>query len=103
MSDSVSKLLIEKCGVAFFLVVILALAIIAILHFGVKFDINEFIESRKKRHRKLAQSYCPHMDLIPRRDNSFQFIRSFTRRSERRTGFALDAEQYYLTSPVKRK
>lgn len=48
MSDSVSKLLIEKCGVAFFLVVILALAIIAILHFGVKFDINEFIESRKK-------------------------------------------------------
>lgn len=51
---------------------ILALAIIAILHFGVKFDINEFIESRKKRHRKLAQSYCPHMDLIPRRDNSFQ-------------------------------
>lgn len=57
MSDSVSRILIEKCGVAFFLVVILALAIIAILHFGVKFDINEFIESRKKRHRKLAQSY----------------------------------------------
>lgn len=72
MSDSVSRILIEKYGVAFFLVVILALAIIAILHFGVKFDINEFIESRKKRHRKLAQSYCPHMDLIPRRDNSFQ-------------------------------
>lgn len=72
MSDSVSKILIEKCGVAFFLVVILALAIIAILHFGVKFDINEFIESRKKRHRKLAQNYCPHMDFIPRSDNSFQ-------------------------------
>ena len=48
MSDSVSKILIEKYGVAFFLVVILVLAIIAILHFGVKFDINEFIESRKK-------------------------------------------------------
>lgn len=72
MSDSVSKILIEKCGVAFFLVVILALAIIAILHFGVKFDINEFIEIRKKRHRKLAQNYCPHMDFIPRSDNSFQ-------------------------------
>lgn len=72
MSDSVSKILIEKCGVAFFLVVILALAIIAILHFGVKFDINEFIESRKKRHRKLSQNYCPHMDFIPRSDNSFQ-------------------------------
>lgn len=72
MSDYVSKLLIEKCGVAFFLVVILALAIIAILHFGVKFDINEYIKSRKKRHQKLAQSYCPHMDFIPRSDNSFQ-------------------------------
>ena len=51
MSDYVSKLLIEKCGVAFFLVVILALAIIAILHFGVKFDINEYIESRKNGTR----------------------------------------------------
>lgn len=72
MSDSVSKLLIEKCGVPFFLVVILALAIIAILHFGVKFDINAFFESRKVRHRKLAQTYCPHMDFIPCSNNSFQ-------------------------------
>lgn len=72
MSDSVSKLLIEKCGVPFFLVVILALAIIAILHFGVKFDINAFFESRKIRHRKLAQTYCPHMDFIPCSNNSFQ-------------------------------
>lgn len=72
MSDSISELLIEKYGVAFFLVVILALAIIAILHFGVKFDINAHITSRKERHRKLAQSYCPHMEFIPRGDNSFQ-------------------------------
>lgn len=72
MSDSVSKLLIEKCGVPFFLVAILALAIIAILHFGVKFDINAFFESRKVRHRKLAQTYCPHMDFIPCSNNSFQ-------------------------------
>lgn len=72
MCDSVSKLLIEKCGVPFFLVVILALAIIAILHFGVKFDINAFFESRKVRHRKLAQTYCPHMDFIPCSNNSFQ-------------------------------
>lgn len=72
MSDSVSKLLIEKCGVPFFLVVILALATIAILHFGVKFDINAFFESRKVRHRKLAQTYCPHMDFIPCSNNSFQ-------------------------------
>lgn len=59
MSDSVSKLLIEKCGVAFFLVVILALAIIAILHFGVKFDINEFIKSRKKTTPKVSTELLP--------------------------------------------
>ena len=72
MSDYVTKLLIEKCGVPFFLVVILAPAIIAILHFGVKFDINTFFDSRKARHRKLAQTYCPHMDFIPCSNNSFQ-------------------------------
>lgn len=72
MSDSVSKLLIEKYGEAAFLVAIIALALIAILHFGIKFDINVFFKSRKERHRKLAQSYCPHMDFIPCRDNSFQ-------------------------------
>lgn len=72
MSDSVSKLLIEKYGVMVFLVVILVLAIIAILHFGIKFDINMYIASRKERHRKLAQSYCPHLDFIPCDDNSVQ-------------------------------
>lgn len=40
MSDSVSKLLIERYGVMVFLVVIFVLAIIAILHFGIKFDIG---------------------------------------------------------------
>lgn len=72
MSDSVSKLLIERYGVMVFLVVIFVLAIIAILHFGIKFDINMYIASRKERHRKLAQSYCPHLDFIPRDDNSVQ-------------------------------
>lgn len=72
MSDSVSNLLIEQYGMPFFLVVICTLAAIAIIHFGVKFDLNVFISSRKQRHRKLAQSYCPHMDFIPRGDNSFQ-------------------------------
>ena len=51
---------------------IFVLAIIAILHFGIKFDINMYIASRKERHRKLAQSYCPHLDFIPRDDNSVQ-------------------------------
>lgn len=46
MSDSVSKLLIERYGVMVFLVVIFVLAIIAILHFGIKFDINMYIASR---------------------------------------------------------
>lgn len=102
MSDSISEFLVEKYGVAFFLVVILALAIIAILHFGVKFDINAYITSRKERHRKLAQSYCPHMDFIPRGDNSFQVKSLFYTPFGTPTGFALDAEPYYLMSPIKR-
>lgn len=72
MSDSVSKILIEKCGVAFFLVVILALAIIAILHFGVKFDINEFIESCQKTAPKVSAELLPTYGFYPRSDNSFQ-------------------------------
>lgn len=47
MSDSVSKLLIERYGVMVFLVVIFVLAIIAILHFGIKFDINMFFKAAK--------------------------------------------------------
>lgn len=72
MSDAVSELMIEKYGVPFFLAAIFIPAIIAVIHFGVKFDINTSIASRKERHRKLAQSYCPHMVFIPRDDNSFQ-------------------------------
>lgn len=102
MSDSVSKILIEKCGVAFFLVVILALAIIAILHFGVKFDINEFIESRKNGTESYRRTTAHIWILSLVAIIAFKLIRSFTRRSERRTGFALDAEPYCPTNPIKR-
>lgn len=102
MSDSVSKLLIEKCGVPFFLVVILALAIIAILHFGVKFDINAFLRAVKydteSWHRPTVRTWILSLVAII----AFKLNRSFTRRSERRTGFALDAEPYCPTSPIKR-
>ena len=47
MSDSVSKLLIERYGVMVFLVVIFVLAIIAILHFGIKFDINRYCKPQR--------------------------------------------------------
>lgn len=47
MSDSVSKILIEKCGVAFFLVVILALAIIAILHLALNSISTSLLKAAK--------------------------------------------------------
>ena len=62
MSDSVSKLLIERYGVMVFLVVIFVLAIIAILHFGIKFDINMYIASRKERHRNSSLLFCKLLD-----------------------------------------
>lgn len=82
MSDSVSKLLIERYGVMVFLVVIFVLAIIAILHFGIKFDINMYIASRKERHRKLAQSYSRIWILFLVMIIVFKLARSFTRRQE---------------------
>lgn len=45
------------------LIVVIALALIAVLRLGVKFDINEYQKSRKKRHLSLARLYCPHIRL----------------------------------------
>ena len=103
MSDSVSKLLIERYGVMVFLVVIFVLAIIAILHFGIKFDINMYIASRKERHRKLAQSYCPHLDFIPRDDNSVQVSPLFYSPPGTLNWFCSRCGAVLLTNPIKRK
>lgn len=52
--------------------IIITLAIIAILKFGINFNLNEYLESRKKRHLLLARKYCPHMGLVARANNQIE-------------------------------
>lgn len=54
------------------LVIIFTLAIIAILKFGINFNLNEYLESRKRRHLLLARKCCPHMGLVPRANNQVE-------------------------------
>ncbi|MCR5393357.1 MAG: hypothetical protein K6E65_08675 [Olsenella sp.] len=43
------------------LIIAIAVSILAILKFGVNFNLNDFLSSRKERHLLLARMYCPHM------------------------------------------
>ena len=43
------------------LIVAITVSILAILKFGVNFNLNGFLSSRKERHLLLARMYCPHM------------------------------------------
>lgn len=51
------------------LIVVIAIALIGVLRFGFKLDLNEFLKSRKLRHRRLAQHSCSHMDLEQQGDD----------------------------------
>lgn len=55
--------LMENLGVAITVFVVILLGIIAIMRFGLQFDLNKYLESRKKKHASLAQRECPHMSI----------------------------------------
>lgn len=57
------------------LIIVITFSILAIMKFGVNFNLNDFLASRKERHRSLARMSCPHMIIIPHNDNEFE-IRS---------------------------
>lgn len=61
MEVQIFEYLVEWFGPKFALIVVITLAIIAIFRFGLKFDLNKYFDSRKKRHLKLARLECPHM------------------------------------------
>lgn len=50
-------------GTAIALIVVIVFSLIAILRFGIKFDLNAYSESRKKRHELLARNACPHIRI----------------------------------------
>lgn len=65
MDGTLYEAMVGDFGPMITLVVVIALAFITILRFGVRFDVNKFLESRKQRHVRLARLCCPHMSLIP--------------------------------------
>ncbi|WP_346679122.1 hypothetical protein [Enorma massiliensis] len=67
MSDYINAL-IGDYGPAITLIVLITISLIGILRLGIKFDINQFLTARKKRHLALARQYCPHIRLIPKND-----------------------------------
>lgn len=52
------------------LLLTITLALIAVLRFGVRLDLNELLKDRKKKQRFLAQSSCPHMIIEPKDDGT---------------------------------
>lgn len=68
MDNDLISAFIESYGPTVGFIAIITVAIIGILRFGIKFDVNEFLSTRKKRHLALARSYCPHMRLTAKSD-----------------------------------
>lgn len=61
MDGSLYSVLIGDFGPIITLIIVVAFSITAILRFGVQFDLNKYLESRKKKHEALAQVECPHL------------------------------------------
>lgn len=64
MEVRIFEYFVEWFGPKFALIVVITLAIIAIFRFGLKFDLNKYFDSRKKKHLKLARLECPHMTFL---------------------------------------
>lgn len=41
------------------------------MNLPVMFDINEYLNSRKRKNLKKAQSFCPHIGIIKEKENVF--------------------------------
>lgn len=65
MDGSLYEAMVGDFGPTVTFIVVIVLALIAVLRFGVRFDMNKYLESRKQRHARLARLYCPHMNLVP--------------------------------------
>jgi len=45
------------------LIVVITVAVIAVFRFGIRFDVNQYLEARKDRSLRLARLNCTHLDL----------------------------------------
>ena len=75
MNEDLYNALIGDFGPVITLVVVVTVSIIAILKFGIKLDLNKYLDSRKKRHLSLARLNCPHIRLAPEKEGvSYQSL-----------------------------
>lgn len=61
MNDALLQTMVGDLGPVITIIVVVTVSLIAVLRFGVRFDLNEYLKSRKKRQAALAQLDCPHM------------------------------------------
>ena len=63
MDGNIFQIISDNFGI---IVAIIALIICSILafKFAITFDVNKFLESRKKRHLGMARNLCLHMEPI---------------------------------------
>lgn len=73
MSKEILDFISANFGNFVLLIIVLAVSIIAV-KIGITFDINKFLEQRKKTHLAKAQNLCPHMefDILNADDSSRQ-------------------------------
>lgn len=75
MSNALYDSLIGDFGPAITVIIVITISVIAILRLGIRFDLNKYADSRKKRHHSLAQMYCPHIRLAVEKEGvSYQSL-----------------------------
>lgn len=75
LSQELYDALIGDFGPIITLIIVITISLIAILKLGIKFDLNKYADSRKKKHRSLAQLYCPHIRLASEKEGiSYQSL-----------------------------
>ncbi len=74
MDGNIFQIISDNFGI---IVAIIALIICSILafKFAITFDVNKFLESRKKRHLAIARNLCPHMKpKITKKEAGFELL-----------------------------
>lgn len=71
MNESMINFLESNLGTGITLLIVVTICVTLVLRFGLKFDVNEYLASRKKKHRALAQTYCNHFNMGFEGDDMF--------------------------------
>ena len=76
MSQAELDFISKNFGGIVAVVLILVIGVIGVT-FSIRFDLNKFLESRKKTNLHKAQHFCPHMEFEPAGNNQIKIISWF--------------------------